>query len=203
MNLQRPSAKELLKYTFIKKAKKNSFLVDLIEKFRRYKANGGGRSDSDSDTSDTYVISLLEIIHYISVSKSDDAKSNVNGNEFGDDWDDGVGGGGGGDTIKGGQKSRKTTKSSSSNNIFNNSDPAPDAPSPPAANVRHRQSSVPNRQESALSGQVPLQAKTNQNTMMSILNEVNSKSKIESITYSICLYSDEVQKPPFIHRRTT
>ena len=50
---QRPSAKELLKYPFIRKAKKNSFLIDLIERYKRYKAQGGGKSDSDSDASDS------------------------------------------------------------------------------------------------------------------------------------------------------
>ncbi|OTF81599.1 protein kinase-like protein [Euroglyphus maynei] len=49
----RPSAKELLKFPFIRKAKKNSFLIDLIERFKRYKAQGGGKSDSDSDASDS------------------------------------------------------------------------------------------------------------------------------------------------------
>lgn len=51
--LQRPSSKELLKFPFIRKSKKNSFLIDLIEKFKRYKAAGGGKSDSDSDASDS------------------------------------------------------------------------------------------------------------------------------------------------------
>lgn len=51
--LQRPSAKELLKYPFIRKAKKNSYLIDLIERFKRWKAAGGGQSDTDSDNSDS------------------------------------------------------------------------------------------------------------------------------------------------------
>ena len=45
----RPSGKELLKHRFIKNAKKNSCLVDLIERFRRWKAAGG---DSEDDLSD-------------------------------------------------------------------------------------------------------------------------------------------------------
>lgn len=49
----RPSAKELLKYQFIRKAKKNSYLIDLIERYKRWKAAGGGLSDSDSETSDS------------------------------------------------------------------------------------------------------------------------------------------------------
>ncbi|XP_054168755.1 serine/threonine-protein kinase 26-like [Oppia nitens] len=49
----RPSAKELLKFPFIRKAKKNSYLVDLIERYKRWKAAGGGHSDSDSEASDS------------------------------------------------------------------------------------------------------------------------------------------------------
>ncbi|KAG1692294.1 Serine/threonine-protein kinase 26 [Nymphon striatum] len=49
----RPTAKELLKFPFIKKAKRNSYLIDLIEKYKRWKTSGGGQSESDSDTSDS------------------------------------------------------------------------------------------------------------------------------------------------------
>lgn len=49
----RPSGKELLKYPFIRKAKKNSYLIDLIERYKRWKAAGGGLSDSDSEASDS------------------------------------------------------------------------------------------------------------------------------------------------------
>lgn len=49
---QRPSAKELLKFPFIKKAKKTSCLIELIEKFKRFKVSGG-ESDSDSEESDS------------------------------------------------------------------------------------------------------------------------------------------------------
>ena len=52
---QRPSAKELLKFPFIKKAKKTSYLIELIEKFKRFKVSGAGESDSESEESDSYV----------------------------------------------------------------------------------------------------------------------------------------------------
>ena len=47
--LQRPSGKELLKHRFIKNAKKNSCLVDLIDRYRRWKAAGGDSGDDLSD----------------------------------------------------------------------------------------------------------------------------------------------------------
>jgi len=46
----RPTTKELLKNKFITKAKKTSFLVDLIDKYRRWVDNGGVDSSSDDDS---------------------------------------------------------------------------------------------------------------------------------------------------------
>ncbi|GAA5931970.1 STE20 family serine/threonine-protein kinase [Sporobolomyces koalae] len=40
--LARPSAKELLKHRFIKNAKKTTYLVELIERLERWRAQGGG-----------------------------------------------------------------------------------------------------------------------------------------------------------------
>lgn len=86
MFLQRPSAKELLKFPFIRKAKKNSFLIDLIEKYKRYKAAGGGKSDSDSDASDSYVDKPLQTAAVINfVHSSDDSKSISNSDTL--TWD--------------------------------------------------------------------------------------------------------------------
>lgn len=45
----RPNAKELLKHRFIKNAKKNSCLTELIERYRRWKADGGDSGDDLSD----------------------------------------------------------------------------------------------------------------------------------------------------------
>ena len=53
--LQRPNAKELLKQRFIRNAKKNSCLQDLIERYKRWKANGGDSGDELSDTESRYV----------------------------------------------------------------------------------------------------------------------------------------------------
>ncbi|TKR80973.1 hypothetical protein L596_014933 [Steinernema carpocapsae] len=45
----RPSAKDLLRHPFIRKAKKNSVLIDLIERSTEYKCRLGPSSDSDQD----------------------------------------------------------------------------------------------------------------------------------------------------------
>jgi len=44
----RPSAKELMRHPFIKKAKKNSYLMDLIDRHRKWKLTRGEESDTDS-----------------------------------------------------------------------------------------------------------------------------------------------------------
>lgn len=50
-NLQRPSAKELLKHKFIlKNAKKTSYLTELIDRLKRWKAEGHSDGDSSSDS---------------------------------------------------------------------------------------------------------------------------------------------------------
>ena len=49
--IQRPSAKELLKHPFIRRAKKTAYLQELIESYKNWKAKGGG-NDEDSDDSD-------------------------------------------------------------------------------------------------------------------------------------------------------
>jgi len=44
----RPSAKELMRHPFIKRAKKNSYLMDLIDRYRKWKLTRGDESDTDS-----------------------------------------------------------------------------------------------------------------------------------------------------------
>jgi len=46
---QRPTAKDLLKHKFVQKTKKNSYLVDMIDRYRKWKESGGKAGDSDSD----------------------------------------------------------------------------------------------------------------------------------------------------------
>ncbi len=46
---QRPTARELMKHPFIRKAKKNSYLMDLIDRHRKWKMTRGEESESDSD----------------------------------------------------------------------------------------------------------------------------------------------------------
>ncbi|XP_063846578.1 serine/threonine-protein kinase 26-like isoform X3 [Scylla paramamosain] len=48
----RPTAKELLKFPFIRKAKKNAYLMDLIDRYKSYKKNNAD-TDTDSDPSDS------------------------------------------------------------------------------------------------------------------------------------------------------
>ena len=52
---QRPTAHELLKHPFLKRAKKTAFLLDLIERYKKWKAEGGDsrdRGDSSSSSDD-------------------------------------------------------------------------------------------------------------------------------------------------------
>ena len=47
--MQRPTAKELLKHRFIKTAKKTSHLVELIDRFTRWKQTSKEEEGSSSD----------------------------------------------------------------------------------------------------------------------------------------------------------
>ncbi|XP_059160538.1 serine/threonine-protein kinase 26-like isoform X2 [Physella acuta] len=47
----RPVAKELLRHPFIRRAKKTAYLTELIDRYKRWKAEKGPDSDSDSDGS--------------------------------------------------------------------------------------------------------------------------------------------------------
>lgn len=51
--LQRPTAKELLKFQFIRKAKKNSYLMDLIDRYKKWKAQRSEESETESENSDS------------------------------------------------------------------------------------------------------------------------------------------------------
>lgn len=55
---QRPTAKELLKFQFIRKAKKNSYLMDLIDRYKKWKAQRSEESETESENSDSYVLHL-------------------------------------------------------------------------------------------------------------------------------------------------
>jgi len=48
----RPTAKELLKFPFIRKAKKSSYLVDLIDRYKKWKSQRNDESETESENSD-------------------------------------------------------------------------------------------------------------------------------------------------------
>lgn len=50
---QRPTAKELLKFPFIRKAKKNSYLMDLIDRYKKWKSQRSEESETESENSDS------------------------------------------------------------------------------------------------------------------------------------------------------
>ena len=47
---QRPTAKELLRHPFIKRAKRNNHLMDLIDRYRKWRVTHSNESDSDSES---------------------------------------------------------------------------------------------------------------------------------------------------------
>ncbi|CAH1175731.1 unnamed protein product [Phaedon cochleariae] len=49
----RPTAKELLKYQFIRKAKKNSYLIDLIDRYKKWRCTRNEESETESENSDS------------------------------------------------------------------------------------------------------------------------------------------------------
>lgn len=49
----RPTAKELLKFPFIKKAKKKAYLIDLIDRYKKWKLQKNEGSETESENSDT------------------------------------------------------------------------------------------------------------------------------------------------------
>ncbi|KAK4879193.1 hypothetical protein RN001_007339 [Aquatica leii] len=49
----RPTAKELLKFPFIRKAKKNSYLIDLIDRYKKWKCTQNEESETESENSDS------------------------------------------------------------------------------------------------------------------------------------------------------
>lgn len=62
---QRPTAKELLKHRFIKTAKKNTYLVELIERFKNWKQKCRDDDDSSSgEENEEYVYTLSNIVFF-------------------------------------------------------------------------------------------------------------------------------------------
>uniref|UniRef100_A0A8D2JM51 non-specific serine/threonine protein kinase n=1 Tax=Sciurus vulgaris TaxID=55149 RepID=A0A8D2JM51_SCIVU len=83
---KRPTAKELLKHKFIvKNSKKTSYLTELIDRFKRWKAEGHSDDESDSDGSDSESTSRENNTHpewsFTTVRKKPDPKKLQNGAE--------------------------------------------------------------------------------------------------------------------------
>lgn len=74
----RPSAKELLKFPFIRKAKKNSYLIDLIERYRIFKASGEETVDDSDETEESQESSRSKMASTISSATTTN-------------WDSGIG----------------------------------------------------------------------------------------------------------------
>ncbi|CAB3373629.1 Hypothetical predicted protein [Cloeon dipterum] len=49
----RPTAKDLLRFPFIRKAKKNSYLVDLIDRYKKWRTQRSEESETESENSDS------------------------------------------------------------------------------------------------------------------------------------------------------
>lgn len=50
LDLQRPSARDLLKHRFVRNAKKTSYLTELIERHERWReSEGGGRLEDEEN----------------------------------------------------------------------------------------------------------------------------------------------------------
>ena len=60
---QRPTAKELSRHPFIKKAKRNNHLIDLIDRFRKWKLTHNAESDTESDSDADQVKKLDYFMH--------------------------------------------------------------------------------------------------------------------------------------------
>uniref|UniRef100_A0A4X1WA57 Serine/threonine-protein kinase 26 n=2 Tax=Sus scrofa TaxID=9823 RepID=A0A4X1WA57_PIG len=82
----RPTAKELLKHKFIvKNSKKTSYLTELIDRFKRWKAEGHSDDESDSEGSDSESTTRENNTHpewsFTTVRKKPDPKKLQNGAE--------------------------------------------------------------------------------------------------------------------------
>jgi serine/threonine-protein kinase 24/25/MST4 len=60
----RPTAKELLKYPFIRTAKKNSYLIDLIDRYKKWRCTRNEESETESENSDSYVFVRSRVAVY-------------------------------------------------------------------------------------------------------------------------------------------
>ncbi|XP_045035785.1 serine/threonine-protein kinase 24 isoform X2 [Daphnia magna] len=104
----RPTAKELLKTPFIRKAKKNPYLIDLIDRFKKWRMVHSGDSGTDSDNSDSEGSHTDNDASDPWINTVTSIESIVARSGYPSDWSD---------NEKGGDNKESTTKVSSSSSL--------------------------------------------------------------------------------------
>nr|XP_022341331.1 serine/threonine-protein kinase 26-like isoform X6 [Crassostrea virginica] len=81
----RPSAKELLRHPFIRKARKTTYLQELIDRYQRWKQEKGNDSDSDSDSDEDVQENEMEGDWIMTIKEADKELKEqlMNGNDQG------------------------------------------------------------------------------------------------------------------------
>lgn len=123
----RPSAKELLKFPFIRKAKKNSYLVDLVERYKRYKASGGaGLNDSDDSETESREDQSKSTISSATTTNWDVGIVSVNSvlEELIEDYQK--------STEQSSSKQQQQVQTPTQSNQAQQQDPSPSSPPPPS-----------------------------------------------------------------------
>ncbi|XP_046454881.1 serine/threonine-protein kinase svkA-like isoform X1 [Daphnia pulex] len=117
----RPTAKELLKTPFIRKAKKNPYLIDLIDRFKKWRMMHNGDSGTDSDNSDSEGSHTDNDASDPWINTVTSIESIVARSGYPSDWSDN-----GGDN-------KESTTTSSTNKVLSSSEQQQQSRSPPSS----------------------------------------------------------------------